>query len=83
MRYQDEKFYWTCQQGVKWLDDYIGADSMTRWIIKKSQDFSDVGLRRISESVRAYAYLVLTSQASARSCVIGHTASALTAQKLF
>ena len=28
MRYRGEKFYWTYQRGVKWLDDYIGPDSM-------------------------------------------------------
>ena len=38
---------------------------------------------RISESVRAYAYLILSSQASARSSVVGNTASALTAQSAF
>ena len=36
---------------------------------------------RISESVRAYAYLILSSQASARSRMTGNTASALTTQK--
>ena len=56
---------------------------MTRWIIPKSQGFTNVGLLRISESVRAYAYLVLSSQASARSRIIANTASALTAQKAF
>ena len=53
---------------------------MTRWIIKKSQDLTDLGLLRISESVRAYAYLLLSSQASERSKIIANTASALTAQ---
>ena len=52
---------------------------MTHWIIKKSVGFTDVGLYRISESVRAYAYLILSSQASARSSIIENTASALTA----
>ena len=56
---------------------------MTRWIIEKSQDFTDVGLSRISESVRAYAFLILCSQASARSSIVGNTASALTAQSAF
>ena len=83
MKYQDEKFYWTYQHGVHWPDDYIGPDSMTRWIIEKSDGFTDVGLLRISESVRAYAYLILSSQASARSSVVGNTASALTAQSAF
>ena len=83
MRYRDETFYWTYQHGVSWPDDYIGLDSMTRWIIEKSVGFTDVGLLRISESVRAYAYLILSSQASARSGIVGNTASVLTAQSAF
>ena len=55
MRYRDEKFYWTYQHGVAWLDDHIGPDLMTHWIIEKSQGFTDVGLYRISGSVRACA----------------------------
>ena len=83
MRYRDEKFYWTYQCGVHWPDDYIGPDSMTCWIIEKSVGFTDVGLLRISESVRAYAYLILSSQASARSSIVGNSASSLTAQSAF
>ena len=83
MRYRDETFYWTYQRGVGWPDDYIGPDSMTRWIIEKSVGFTDVGLLKISESVRAYAYLILSSQASGRSRIVGNTASALTAQSAF
>ena len=83
MRYRDEKFYWTYQRGVRWPDDYIGPDSMTWWILEKSDGFTDVGLLKILESVRAYAYLVLSSQASARSGIVGNTASALTAQSAF
>ena len=83
MRYRDEKFYWIYQCGVHWPDDYIGPDSMTRWIIKKLVGFTDVGLLKISESVRAYAYLILSSQASARSGIVGNTVSALTAQSAF
>ena len=83
MRYRDEKFYWTYQRGVGWPNDYIGPDSMTRWIIETSVGFTDVGLLRISESVRAYAFLILSSQASVRSSIAGNTASALTAQSAF
>ena len=83
MRYRDEKFYWTYQSGVGWPNDYIDPDSMTWWIIEKSVGFTDVGLLRILESVRAYAYLILSSQASARSGIVGNTASALTAQSAF
>ena len=83
MRYRDEKFYWTYQRGVRWPNDYIGPDSMTRWIIEKSVGFTDVGLLKISESVTAYAYLILSSQASGRSSIVGNSASALTAQSAF
>ena len=71
------------QHGIGWPNDYIGPDSMTHWIIEKSLGFTDVGLLRISESVRAYAYLILSSHASTRSSIIENTASALTAQKAF
>ena len=81
MRYGDEKFYRTYQCGVRWPDDYIGPDSMT--ILEKSDGFTDMGLYKISESVRAYAYLILSSQASARSGIVANTASALTAQSAF
>ena len=83
IRYRDEKVYWTYQRGVRWPNNYIGPDSMTMWIIEKSLDFTDVGLLKISESVRAYAHLILSSQASARSSIVGNTASALTAQSAF
>ena len=83
MKYQDEKFYWTYQHGVHWPDDYIGPDSMAQWILEVSDGFTDVDLLRISESVRAYAYLILSSQASATSSVVRNTASALTTQSAF
>ena len=83
MSYKDEKFYWTYQCSVHWPNDYIGPDSMTWWIIEKLMGFTDVGLYRISESVRGYAYLILSSQASARPSIVENTASALTAQSAF
>ena len=83
MKYRDEKFYWSYQHGIGWPDDYLGPDSMTWWIIETSVGFTDVGLLRISESIRAYAYLILSSQASARSSIIGNSASSLTAQSAF
>ena len=69
--------------GIGWPDDYLGPDSMTRWIIETSVGFTDIGLLRISESVRAYAFLILSSQAFARSSSVGNTASALTARSTF
>ena len=83
MKYRDEKFYWTHQHGVHWPDDYIGPDSMTWWTIEASVGFTDMGLLRILERIRAYAYLILSSQAFARSSIIENTASALTAQSAF
>ena len=83
MKYRDDTFYWSYQRCVHWLDDYIGLDSMTQWIIEGSVGFTDVGLYKISESVSAYAYLILNSQASARSEIVGNTTSALTAQSAF
>ena len=83
MRYRDKKFYWTYQCGVSWPDDYIAPYSMTQWIIEVSDGFTDVGLYKILESVRAYAYLTLSSQTSARSVIVGNTTSALTAQSAF
>ena len=56
---------------------------MTCWKIEKSEGFTDVGLLRISESVRTYTYLILSSQASARSSIVGNMVSALTVQKAF
>ena len=56
---------------------------MTRCIIEGSVGFTDVGLLRISESIRAYAYLIPSSQASTRSGIVGNTVSALTAQSAF
>ena len=61
MKYWDERFYWSHQRGVHWPNDYIGPDSMIRWILEKSNGFTDVGLFKISESVKAYAYLILSS----------------------
>ena len=83
MKYRDEKFYWTYQRGIGWPNDYIGLDSMTQFITEKSVSFTGFGLLRISESVRAYAYLILSSQASARSSIDGNTASALISQSAF
>ena len=68
---------------VHWPDDFIGPDSMTRWIIEGSVGFTHVGLLRISEGIRAYTYLILSSQASARSRIVGNMASAQTSQSAF
>ena len=42
-----------------------------------------LGYIEYQESVRAYAYLILSSQVFARSGIVGNTAGALTAQLAF
>ena len=62
---------------------YINENSFSRWIIEKSDGFTMLGLQKLSETVRDYAYLVLTSQTSTRGPIIGHDAQNLDAQRVF
>ena len=62
---------------------YIDEGSFSRWIIEKSDGLITLGLQKLSESVRDYAYLILTAQASARAQIIGHEARNLDAQRVF
>ena len=55
----------------------------SRWIMNTSHGFTKSGVEKISESIRAYSYLVLTSQAAARHGILGDTAPALAAQRIF
>ena len=59
---------------------YINENSFTRWIIEKSDGLTTLGIQKISESVRDYTYLILTSQTSARCPIVGHEAGSLDAQ---
>ena len=58
-------------------------DNLTRWIITQSKGFTRKGIEQISRSVRTYVYLVLTSQIHARSSIVGNSAPAVDAQKVF
>ena len=58
-------------------------DNLTRWIITQSKGFTKKGIEQISRSVRAYVYLVLTSQVQARSSIVGNSAPDVNAQKVF
>ena len=62
---------------------YINENSFSRWIIEKSDGLTTLGLQKLSESVRDYAYLILTSQTSTRGQIIGHEARNLVAQRTF
>ena len=53
---------------------YINENSFSRWIIEKSNGITTLSLQKLSESVRDYAYLVLTSQTSMRGPIVGHGA---------
>ena len=62
---------------------YINENSFSRWIIEKSDGLTTLGLQKLSETVRDYAYLILTSQTSTRGPIIGHEARNLDAQRTF
>ena len=62
---------------------YINENSFSRWIIEKSEGLTTLGIQKLSESVRDYAYLILTSQTSTRGPIVGHEARNLDAQHTF
>ena len=51
---------------------YINENLFSRWVIEKSDGLTTLGLQKLSETVRDYAYLILTSQTSTRAQIIGH-----------
>ena len=62
---------------------YINENSFSRWIIEKSDGLTTLIIQKLSESVRDYAYLILTSQTSTRGPIVGHEARNLDAQRTF
>ena len=62
---------------------YINENSFSRWIIEKSDGLTTLGIQKLSESVRDYAYLILMSQTSTRGPIVGHEARNLDAQRTF
>ena len=62
---------------------YINESSFSRWIIEKSEGLTTLGIQKLSESVRDYAYLILTSQTSTRGPIVGHEVRNLDAQRTF
>ena len=58
-------------------------DNLTRWIITRSKGFTRKDIEKISRSVRAYIYVVFTSQVQARSSIVGNSAPAVDAQQVF
>ena len=58
-------------------------NNWSRWIMNSSHGFTKHGIEKISESIRAYTYLILTSQAAARHGILGEAAQSLDAQRIF
>ena len=58
-------------------------DNLTWWIITRSKDLTRTGIEQISRSVKAYIYLVFTSQAQTTSSIVGNSAPAVDAQEVF
>ena len=58
-------------------------DNLTRWIITQSKGFTRKGMEQMKRSMRVYVYLVLTSQVQTRPSIVGNSAPAVDAQKVF
>ena len=67
----------------KYGDYSYAHNNWSRWILNSSHGITKYGLEKISESIRAYSYLILTSQASARHGILRTTAQSLAAQRIF
>ena len=86
-KWRNQKYFSTWQSRA-WETNkpgmsYINENSFSRWIIEKSDGLTTLGLQKISETVRDYAYLILTSQTSTRGQIVGHEARNLDAQRTF
>ena len=86
-KWRNQKYFSTWQSRA-WETNkpgmsYINENSWSRWIIEKSDGLTTLGIQKISESVRDYAYLILTSQTSTRGPIVGHEARNLDAQRTF
>ena len=86
-KWRNQKYFSTWQSRA-WETNkpgmsYINENSFSRWIIEKSDGLTTLGLQKISESVRDYAYLILTSQTSTRGQIVGIESRNLDAQRTF
>ena len=86
-KWRNQKYFSTWQSRA-WETNkpgmsYINENSFSRWTVEKSDGLTMVGLQKLFESVRDYAYLILTSQTSTRGPIVGHEAQNLDAQRRF
>ena len=86
-KWRNQKYFSTWQSRAWEISkpgmSYINENSFSRWIIEKSDGITTLGLQKLSETVRDYTYLILTSQTSTRGPIIGHEARNLDAQRTF
>ena len=86
-KWRNPKYFSTWQSGAwetnKPSMSYINENSFSRWIIEKLDGLTMLGLQKLSETVRDYTYLILTSQTSTRGSVVGHEARNLVPQRTF
>ena len=86
-KWRNQKYFSTWQSRAwetgKAGMSYLNENSFSRWIIEKSEGMTTLGIQKLSESVRDYAYLILTSQTSTRGQIIGHEARNLDVQRVF
>ena len=87
MKWRNQKYFSTWQSRAWEMNkpgmSYINENSFSRWIIEKSDGLTTLGLQKLSESVRDYAYSIPTSQTSTRGQIVGHEARNLDAQRTF
>ena len=86
-KWRNQKYFSTWQSRAWEMGkpgmSYINENSFSRSIIEKSEGLTTLGLQNLSETVRDYAYLLLTSQTSTRGPIVGHEAQNLDAQCMF
>ena len=83
-KWMNQKYFSTWQSRA-WENgrsgmSYINENSFSRWIIEKLDGLTTLGIQKLSETVRDYAYLILMSQTSTRGPIIDHEARNLDVQ---
>ena len=86
-KWRNQKYFSTWQSRARETGksglSYINENSFSRWIVEKSDGLTTLGLQKLSETVRDYTYLILTSQTSMRGPIVGHEARNLDTQRVF
>ena len=67
--------------GGKFLERSLSGN-LTGWMFTQSKGLTRKGVEEARKSMRAYVYLVLTSQVQVRSSIVGNAASVVDAQQV-